>query len=113
MSYSDDDSYELYRDYEKYEEYCRQYEEENIKEVASTSISHQTKFDRIEDGYSYSHMYETDIRPYSSRSKMEKVRLKEPLQYLFEYLRLSKGFREILSFKEYYELHITDLFKDP
>ena len=46
----------------------------SIVELPSTSISHHITFGRIYDGYSYSHMYEEEIRTYSSRSKMEKVR---------------------------------------
>ena len=58
-------------------------------------------------------MYEEDIGWYSSKSKMEQVRPKEPLQYLFKYWRLSKGVRKPLSFREYCELHIACLFKYP
>ena len=76
MFYTNDDSYELYKDYEQYEEYCRQYDEENIQEVPSTTMSHHITFGRIYYDYSHSHMYEEDIRPYFSRSKMEQVRTK-------------------------------------
>ena len=106
MTYSDDDSYELYEgdeqyddDYdEQYEEYYKQYEKENVQEVPSTSVPHHITFGIRDDGYSYSHMYGEDIRTYSSRSKIEQVKPKESSQYLSKYWRLNeevwKSFKE-------------------
>ena len=85
----------------------------NVREVPFASISRHITFGRKDDVYSYRHIYIEYIRPYSPRSKMEQVRPKESLQYLFDYWRLSEKVKKLLSFREYFKLHISSLLKYP
>ena len=107
MSYSDDDSYELYGDCELYEGYNNFIDEEPTCNISS-------HFTYKDDDDFYVSAYDEVVRTRSIHDGFScRGRPKEPFIYLADYWGLGDGLLKHLSFREYCSLEIQKLFKNP